>query len=172
MYSGFCTTPIAADTENGGWGAGLSPISDLSDANAQSARFAWVFPNVAVNILPNHVFLIHAQPVGPRLTRETTYLLIHPDAAEPTDTGVAVDQLAAFWDRVNREDIDIVQRVQQGLDTTPFPGGRLCYRFEEPLHRFQNMVIDHMIGHPRIPAGDPSQSMPMFRGRTDAANTP
>ena len=172
MYSGFCTTPIAADSENGGWGAGLSPISDLGEADAQSARFVWVFPNVAVNILPNHVFLIHAQPVNPRLTVETTYLLIHPEAAEPTNASAGVDDLAAFWDRVNREDIDIVQRVQQGLDTTPFPGGRLCYRFEEPLHRFQNMVIDHMIGHPRIPAGDPAQSMPMFRGRSDAVNTP
>ena len=48
--------------------------------------------------------------------------------------------------KVNREDIEIVERVQQGSPPHPFPGGRLCYRFEEPLHRFQNMVIDRMVG--------------------------
>ena len=33
-------------------------------------------------------------------------------------------------------------------------GGRMSFRFEETIHRFQNMVADHMIGLPRIPAGD------------------
>jgi phenylpropionate dioxygenase-like ring-hydroxylating dioxygenase large terminal subunit len=164
MYSGFCTTPIAPDTEDGGWGSGLAPASGLSDDDAHSARFAWVFPNVAVNILPNHIFLIHAHPVTPRQTHETTYLLVHPKAGSGPDVDAAIDQLGAFWDGVNREDIAIVERVQEGLDSTPFPGGRLCYRFEEPLHRFQNMVIDHMIGAPRVPEGDPARAMPMFSG--------
>ena len=162
MYSGFCTTPIAPDTDDGGWSVGLPPISDLTEDDGQSARFAWVFPNVAVNILPNHVFIIHAHPVSPRLTRETTYLLVHPEAGSGPDVEAAADQLAAFWDSVNREDIEIVERVQEGLDSTPFPGGRLCYRFEEPLHRFQNMLIDHMVGRPRVPEGDPARTVPMF----------
>jgi choline monooxygenase len=168
MYCGFCTSPIAPDTDDGGWGAGLPPIKDLGDADASSARFVWLFPNVAINILPNHVFVIHARPVTPRCTRETTYLLVHPESTDEPDRAVAVDHLAGFWDCVNREDIAIVERVQHGLDTTPFPGGRLCYRFEEPLHRFQNMVIDHMIGHPRIPPGDPSDNRPMFCARAAA----
>ena len=162
MYSGFCTTPIAPDTDDGGWGGGLPAVGGLNDDDGQSARFAWVFPNVAVNILPNHVFLIHAHPVTPRLTHETTYLLVHPAADSGPGVDAAVDQLCAFWDSVNREDIAIVERVQEGLDSTPFPGGRLCYRFEEPLHRFQNMVIDHMVGSPRVPDGDPARTVRMF----------
>jgi choline monooxygenase len=66
---------------------------------------------------------------------------------------------------VNREDIEIVERVQQGIATTPFPGGRLCYRFEEPLHRFQNMIIDRMVGIRRVPPGDDAESAPMFAPR-------
>jgi choline monooxygenase len=30
----------------------------------------------------------------------------------------------------------------------------MCFRFEEPVHRFQNMVIDLMTGKQRIPPGD------------------
>jgi choline monooxygenase len=164
MYMGFCTTPIAADTEDGGWQSGLAPLPGLGESDAASARFVWLFPNVALNLLPNHLFIIHARPAGPRLTYETTHLLTHPEStgAAGAESARAVDELARFWDTVNREDIDIVERVQAGLDSTPFPGGRLCYRFEESLHRFQNMVIDRMVGQRRVPPGDESETMPMF----------
>ena len=109
---------------------------------------------------------MHARPAGPRLTLERTYLLTLPDSGSGSgpEHERSVEDLLRFWDAVNREDIGIVERVQAGLDTTPFPGGRLCYRFEEPVHRFQNMVADHMVGAPRVPPGDPVDAMPMFPG--------
>jgi choline monooxygenase len=162
MYTGMCTNPIAADSELGGWQGGLPAISGLSGSDAESARFIWLFPNVAINVLPNHLFLIHALPLGPGRTREVTYLLTHPESMSTGGSEEAVDKLAGFWDEVNREDIEIVERVQEGLDSSPFPGGRLCYRFEEPLHRFQNMVIDRMVGLWRVPPGDEAESEPMF----------
>jgi choline monooxygenase len=162
LYTGMCTNPIAADSDQGGWQGGLPAISGLSDDDAQSARFVWLFPNVAINVLPNHLFLIHAAPLSPARTRETTYLLTHPESATHPGAEEAVQRLTAVWDEVNREDIEIVERVQEGLATTPFPGGRLCYRFEEPLHRFQNMVIDRMVGLRRVPPGDDVESAPMF----------
>jgi phenylpropionate dioxygenase-like ring-hydroxylating dioxygenase large terminal subunit len=162
MYVGFCTSPIAPDTDDGGWGSGLAPIAGLTGSDADSARFVWLFPNVALNILPNHLFVIHAQPVAPGLTHETTYLLTHPESAGAEE---AVEGLVKFWDEVNREDIGIVERVQSGLETTPFPGGRLCYRFEESLHRFQNMIVDRMVGLRRVPPGDEVESVPMFTSR-------
>jgi choline monooxygenase len=170
MYVGFCTSPIAPDTDDGGWQSGLAPISGLSDSDAASARFLWLFPNVAVNILPNHLFIIHARPVRPGLTHETTYLLTHPESAGAAGAEQAVDEIATFWDAVNREDIGIVERVQTGLETTPFPGGRLCYRFEESLHRFQNMVIDRMVGQRRVPTGDQTETVPMFASAAARAN--
>jgi phenylpropionate dioxygenase-like ring-hydroxylating dioxygenase large terminal subunit len=162
MYSGFCTTPIAQDSDEGGWGSGLAPIGGLDASDAVSARFIWLFPNVAVNILPNHLLIMLARATSPRSTHETTYLLTHPESTADGDSEQAVEQLASFWDSVNREDIAIVERVQTGLDTTPFPGGRLCYRFEESLHRFQNMVIDRMVGERRVPPGDDVEAAPMF----------
>jgi choline monooxygenase len=57
---------------------------------------------------------------------------------------------------VNVQDVAAVEGVQQGLQARAYPGGRMCYRFEEPIHRFQNMVIDRMTGVERVPAGDTS----------------
>ena len=39
----------------------------------------------------------------------------------------------------------------------------MCYRFEEPLHRYQNMIIDRMVGIDRVPPGDEEESVQMFR---------
>lgn len=161
MYTGMCTRPIAANTESGGW-QGLPPLKELSEEDATSARFVWLFPNAALNVLPNHLFIMLARPDGPGRTLEDVYLLTHPDATGGTDYEPSVDQLAAFWDEVNREDIAIVERVQRGLANPAYTGGRMCYRFEEPLHRFQNMVIDRMVGLRRVPAGDEVLEQPMF----------
>jgi hypothetical protein len=38
----------------------------------------------------------------------------------------------------------------------------MCYRFEEPVHRFQNMLADRMVGIDRIPEGDSEEQVPMF----------
>lgn len=161
MYSGFCTSPIAPDTDDAGWHMGLPPIGGLDPSDSISARFVWLFPNVALNVLPNHLFVIMARAVSPRLTVETTYLLTHPESISAGASEQGIEDLTRFWDDVNREDIAIVERVQQGLDSTPFPGGRMCYRFEESLHRFQNMLIDRMVGERRVPAGDEVENMPM-----------
>jgi choline monooxygenase len=164
MYMGFCTSPIAQDTDAGGWQQGLPSLASLSELDATSARFLWLFPNVALNILPNHLFILRTHPVSPDRTVETTYLLTHAESTSNAPTGEAVAQIASFWDTVNREDIAIVERVQEGISTTPYPGGRMCYRFEEPVHRYQNMVIDRMVGMRRVPPGDDVEAVPMFGG--------
>jgi choline monooxygenase len=44
----------------------------------------------------------------------------------------------------------------------------MCYQFEETLHRYQNIVIDKMVGIDRIPPGDPKTSVRMFRSNGTA----
>ena len=92
---------------------------------------------------------------------EETVILTHPDSVRGADASEGLDQLERFWDLVNRQDLEIVERVQQGITNPAYTGGRMCYRFEEPLHRFQNMIIDRMVGIDRVPAGDDTMT-PMF----------
>ncbi|HZW30556.1 MAG TPA: SRPBCC family protein, partial [Isosphaeraceae bacterium] len=67
-----------------------------------------------------------------------------------------------FWDAVNAQDIAAVERVQKGLAASAYPGGRMCFRFEESIHRFQNIIIDLMTGTRRTPPGD--EDLPTARG--------
>ena len=168
MYTGMCTTPVSRNTEDGGWD-GLPPVEALGNEDAESGRFVWLFPNTAVVVLPNHAFVIITHPRRPNLTVEETILLAHPESVDTPGSEKALDQLAHFWDLVNLQDIEIVGRVREGLSNPAYRGGRMCYRFEEPLHRFQNMVIDKMVGMDRIPPGDDEEMTRMF---VDPTQTP
>jgi choline monooxygenase len=153
MYTGMCTTPVSRNSDAGGWD-GLAPLRTLGPQDADSGRFVWLFPGTALVVLPNHAFVLFNRPVAPNRTVETAVLLAHPESLEGPDAADGVEQLAKFWDLVNTQDLEIVERVQEGLENPAYRGGRMCFRFEEPLHRFQNMVIDRMVGLDRVPGGD------------------
>ena len=70
--------------------------------------------------------------------------------------------MAKFWNLANLQDVEIVERVQEGISNPAYRGGRMCYRFEEPLHRFHNMVVDKMVGVDRVPPGDEEEMSQMF----------
>lgn len=154
MYTGMCTTPVSRNTDTGGWD-GLRPLGSLRGEDAESGRFVWLFPSTALVVLPNHAFVLLNQPVAADRTLETAVLLTHPEALGDPAAEECLDQLEKFWDLVNRQDLEIVERVQQGIRNPAYRGGRMCFRFEEPLHRFQNMVVDKMLGIDRVPDEKP-----------------
>ena len=62
----------------------------------------------------------------------------------------------------NGEDVEIVQRGQKGLAAGGYTPGRLSPRFEEPLHRFHNMLADRFTGTSGVPSGDESDDQPLY----------
>lgn len=161
MYTGMTTTPISQSSSSAGW-LELPPSKAVTGPDSSSGRFILLFPNVALSVLPNHAFIMLLESRGVDRTIERTALLASDESMVGAESVQALGRLAEFWDHVNSEDIDIVERVQRGIETPEYTGGRMCYRFEEPLHRFQNMVIDRMVSLDRIPVGDPADTVPMF----------
>jgi choline monooxygenase len=47
----------------------------------------------------------------------------------------------------------------------------MCYRFDETLHRYQNIVIDKMVGIDCIPPGDEEEAVRMFRSNGSVEGT-
>ncbi|MGK0425132.1 MAG: phenylpropionate dioxygenase-like ring-hydroxylating dioxygenase large terminal subunit [Ilumatobacter sp.] len=172
MYCGQTTTPVSGDERNE-W-LTLPEAPGLDESDSVSGRFVAIFPNVILSVLPNHIWMMRLDPIAPGLTRETCTMLLPAgvqDVAVAVDGAVAVtvdgafdlrnDAIAPtrrFWADVNDEDIDIVQRGQRGLARGGVPAGPLAPRFEEPLHRFHNMLADCMtndgLGTLEVPIGD------------------
>ncbi|MGI9597185.1 MAG: aromatic ring-hydroxylating oxygenase subunit alpha [Acidimicrobiales bacterium] len=138
MYCGQTTTPVSGDDRDD-WLA-LPPKQGLDRSDICSGRFLAVFPNVLLSVLPNHVFVMRLDPTAPGLTTETCTFLLPEESIDADE--VAFGATRKFWLEVNAEDIDIVERGQRGLTAGAVPAGPLAPRFEEPLHRFHNMVAD------------------------------
>ena len=158
MYCGQTTTPLSND-ERGDWAA-MPPAEGLDHSHMASGRFIALFPNVLLSILPNHVFVMRLEPIAPGVTREVCTWLLPPSNPHVIDEDFATTR--DFWLDINGEDIDIVQRGQKGLTAGGYTPGRLSPRFEEPLHRFHNMLADRFTGSTRIPAGDESDDQPLY----------
>lgn len=152
MYTGMCTSPISQDPNT--VRLDLPNYPGLDDVENQTVYFVLLFPNIALWIFPNHMVTLLFQPTGAGTTLEHMDILVHPSAEQDDQIESKLDELFQFWDMVNWQDIKIVESVQRGLTTPAYPGGRMCYEFEEPVHRFQNMVIDRLLGIDRIPEGD------------------
>ena len=160
MYTGMVTWPLSqapatVDLE-------LPPMPGLVGEPARTGYWILVFPSVALFLLPNHLFTLLLQPEGPTLTVERADLLVHPSALKAPGAEAKVAAIYDFWAKVNDQDIRIVEGVQQGLQSRAYPGGRMCFRFEEPVHRLQNMVIDLMLGERRMPPGDGEEALPQL----------
>ncbi len=140
MYCGQTVTPVTGQSRDD-WLV-MPPAVGLDESDGVSGRFIAIFPNVLLSVLPNHVWVMRLDPLAPGRTSETCTLLA-PSVHKDIDATAAAATLK-FWLDVNAEDIDIVERGQRGLARGSVPPGPLAPRFEEPLHRFHNMLADHM----------------------------
>jgi phenylpropionate dioxygenase-like ring-hydroxylating dioxygenase large terminal subunit len=158
QYCGQTTTPVSSDQRDD-W-LRLPAMEGLDDSDSVSGRFVAIFPNVLLSVLPNHVFVMRLEPVAPGVTTEVCTFLLPPGSSGVDEAAFAPTR--AFWFDVNNEDIDIVERSQRGLTHSPGPAGPLVPRFEEPLHRFHNILADcmtlpslaAMVVRPGDPTGD------------------
>ena len=157
MYTGSLTTPVSRDVDSV-W-LNLPPVEGLEKKHNETAYHIWIFPNVAITLLPNHAFCLITDPIKVNQTIERTFLLTPEGTLNNKKNTKMFSELVTFWDLVNTQDLKIVERVQDGLRNTAFSGGRMCFEFEEPLHRFQNWIADKMCGIYRIPPGDDKQNV-------------
>ena len=69
--------------------------------------------------------------------------------------------LMGFWDLVNRRTSRSSSACRRASPIRP-TGRPDVLPFEETLHRFQNMIVDRMVGIDRVPPGDEEEQVPMF----------
>ena len=79
------------------------------DGSTYDGLWAWVWPNIGVNVYRRGLMIERMSPVGHAETR-LDYLYLTPDG-EP-----ASDETLAMSDQVTAEDKWIVERVQRNLD--------------------------------------------------------
>jgi choline monooxygenase len=100
------------------------------------AFYCFAYPNTMLNIMSTRLQTNRVLPLGPSRCR----VLFDFYYAPGEDAAGRIDADQAFSDEVQREDIAICERVQQGLASGCYSPGRLCAKRESGVWHFQNLL--------------------------------
>jgi choline monooxygenase len=102
------------------------------------ALYYHLFPNFMLNVLPGRLQTNHVVPVAPDRCR-VVFRYFYADVDSPAGRQREADDLA-YSESVQREDIEICERVQQGLASRAYDRGRFSVPFEGGVHHFQSLL--------------------------------
>ena len=134
---------VAGFTLSGGSGHEMLPGLLPSDDRLYYGFVLW--PNLFVNLLPDHVILHTLLPVGPEQSRVVCDWLFTPEAVsrpgfDPGDT-------VAVFDITNRQDWDVCERTQLGMHSRAYANGGFYVTNEQHIAVFRDLVLER-IGEP------------------------
>jgi choline monooxygenase len=114
-----------------------SPLQAAADVyGGGRAYYCFIYPNVMLNVMPGRLQTNRVLPLGPgrcRVDFEWFYA--------PTDEACArIDNDREFTNAIQEEDVDICERVQQGLASGHYRAGRLCPGREAGVWHFHERL--------------------------------
>lgn len=80
-----------------------------------------IYPNLMLSLCADHVAAFRLLPDGPERTLVLCDFLFHPSEMEKS--GFDPSDAVEFWDLVNRQDWEICERVQDGMNSRMFEFG-------------------------------------------------
>lgn len=128
-----------------GRGEGLPHYPGLSAANAKRGLWFLCFPHFAAEVFPDQFSVLVSYPVAPDKTREELHVFLIGDAATSDEFREARNATMKMWDDLNREDLGMLELLQQGRLSLAYDGGRLSPHWEGPTHDFGRRVIERIL---------------------------
>ena len=106
-----------------------------------AAYYGWLFPNLMFNFYPWGLSVNVVQPLGPARTR----VLFRSFVADASLLGQGA---GGALDPVEQEDEAVVMRVQRGIRSRLYQGGRFAPLHEQGTHHFQRLLCQAMASNP------------------------
>ncbi len=101
------------------------------------AHYYCVFPNLMLNILPGR---LQTNVVLPENGKTRVIFDYYYSEIDSQSTQNLINQDKQFSDEVQMEDVDICEKVQQGLNSGSYQSGRLCIKRETGVLHYQNLI--------------------------------
>ena len=115
----------------------VQPMPGLTEADRRVWRYAFIFPNTAIDLYPDQVNVWQILPAGPEATRDVWACFRHPDSSAGSRL---VQRLNIKLNNiVLDEDIDLVGAVQIGTRTRGYQPGPLASR-ESAVGWFADLI--------------------------------
>ncbi len=131
-----------------------APIREVKPGETRDRRYArsgegeadalyyWIFPNVMLNVYLDNTSINIIIP----LSHDKT-LTIFEWYFEAPGTGAgweSMQQIIAFSDEIQQEDIELCEWVQRGLKSNAYERGRFSALRENGVHHFQSLVHEYV----------------------------
>lgn len=133
------------ETIEEGRGEGLPHYPNLSDRDARRGLWFLCFPHFAAEVYPDQFTLLVSYPLAPDLTREELHVFLIGEAATADAHKSSREAVLKMWDDLNREDLAMLELLQQGRLSPAYDGGRLSPHWEGPTHQFGRRIIEKII---------------------------
>lgn len=124
-------------------GSVFPDFDGLSGKWDTAAEYITVYPNVLMGVHRDHTFSIVLVPQGPEQTVEHINLYY----AEADTSDALRQKNTAQWKDVFREDIFVVEGMQQGRHGVQFDGGRFSPAMDGPTHLFHDWIAQQLERH-------------------------
>ena len=102
-----------------------------------AAYYFWVFPNMMFNFYPWGLSLNMVKPINPKLTKVEFRTYVWDSSKLEFGAG-------SILDKVEREDEDIVEKVQKGVSSRFYKHGRFSPKMEKGVHHFHQLISQFM----------------------------
>jgi choline monooxygenase len=99
-------------------------------------------------VFPDQFSILVSYPVAPDKTREELHVFLIGDAATSDEYKEARENTLKMWDDLNREDLGMLELLQQGRLSPAYDGGRLSPHWEGPTHDFGRRVVERILSIP------------------------
>jgi choline monooxygenase len=126
------------------WSLQVGPLSDepsVYSAGGGEALYAFLFPNFMLNVLPGRLQTNRVVPLGAERCRVDFDYYFSDVASAGAAARIEAD--LAFSDLVQRQDVEICERIQEGLASPAYDRGRFCAAMEAGVHHFQELLKAH-----------------------------
>jgi len=103
-------------------------------------QFAWLFPNLMLNVYPDNYSTNLIVPLGPE--RTLTIFEWYFRDLDRSEVQEALKRTIEFSDEIQREDIAICEAVQRGLRSRTYSSGRYSVKRENGVHHFHGLLAN------------------------------
>ena len=110
------------------------------------AEYVALFPNVMLGIHKDHYYAYWLEPIDHENTLEHMEIYYVGEKAAKSEKFKSLrKQNHKLWEDIQKEDVDIIQRMQIGRNSNAYNGGNFSPDMDNPTHQFHKWVAENIV---------------------------
>jgi choline monooxygenase len=120
----------------------LPRFPELPDELLEDGHYYHLFPSLDINVWRDQVTTMQVLPAGPDRTLERYDIYLIGNAATDAKFETRRREAIDAWKMVNDEDVEVVERLQEGHRANISKGGIYSPYWETTVHHFHRLMLD------------------------------